>query len=135
MSEENKNDAPLEVFTQDVPTPEELAEYERVKARHIEYSEDIHEATASYIREAHSGFAHRTMALVFTWENGEEGVDAPVRVFPVSYPNEFLARSSPGSVFRALQRLLGEMESRKELVEEIQRATGNAIPKSSGVIH
>jgi hypothetical protein len=135
MSEENKNDAPVEVFTQDVPTPEELAEYERVKARHIEYAKELHEVTEKYIREAHFAFAHRTMALVFSWENGEEGVDAPVRVFPVSYPNEFLARSSPGSVFRALQRLLGEMEGRKELVEEIQRATGNSIPKSSGVIH
>lgn len=135
MSEENKNDAPLEVFTQDVPTPEELAEYERVKARHIEYAKELHEVTERYIREAHFAFAHRTMGVIFTWENGEEGADSPVRAFLVSHPDEFVSSSSPGRVYRFCQNLIGRLQEQSAQVEEIQRATGNAIPKSSGVIH
>lgn len=130
---------PTPVVAAQEPTPEELAkaeaEIERLKARHIKYSEDLHNLTAEYQRDTNFEFAHRTMALVFSWSNGEEHNDSPVSGFVVSYPNEFLVNSSPGKIFRVCRGVLERMREAQTQAAEIQEALGNFIPRAPNTIH
>lgn len=136
MEDEKKDtQTPVDVFTADTPTPDEQAEYERVKDLHIRYAAELHALNAKYLAEAHFQFCHRTMALVFAWSDGDESNTAPVNGYVVSHPNEFLVNSSPGKIFRVCQSVLQRMQQSQAQAEEIQQALGNSFPPSSGIIH